>query len=116
MDWGFPSNHSESRLLRLLLLLLVLVMAGAWFSIFVRWRGLISIFSLQPFLECPLLTAQYLLWNSLLEPSGFIRYEVCVNASYFIFFTYSICSSIIHTFFHLRIPPEKLGVLYIRAC
>jgi hypothetical protein len=42
MDWGFPSNLPESRLLRLLLLLLILVMAGTWLVGFVQRHVIIS--------------------------------------------------------------------------
>jgi hypothetical protein len=44
MDWGFPSNLPESRLLRLLLLL-VLVMAGAW--LFASAQGHVIISALE---------------------------------------------------------------------
>jgi hypothetical protein len=53
MDWGFPSNLPESRLLRLLLLL-ILVMAGESLSGVVHRRCIISIFGTdsETFLKC----------------------------------------------------------------
>ena len=38
MDWGFPSNLHESRLLRLLLLFLMLLMAGMWLFWFTHYK------------------------------------------------------------------------------